>query len=210
MPRSRSGCREELHPPIPPKMGLFGLSWRRRVLYQLHQQLLQVKATGSARGALGDRGWSEGASLAWLESAKLPVGITGRGPDGTGMGDFASAGRSGCGGLRVVSRLAQTPLPSDFPGCAGARRGCGHGMEWVVFLLQLPKPVGSGKGLGLVPGRVWGVSRLCWAGRLCLPKSANGSEEWASRLARRAVPTSPRPLLVSQLKNWLWVGSGSF
>ena len=68
------------------------------------------------------------------------------------------------------------------------------GRRVVVFLLQPPKPVRSGKALGLVPGSVWGVSRRCWGGWLRLPRLENGSERWVPRRARWAVPKSPRPL----------------
>ena len=107
-------------------------------MYQLHQQLLQVKVTGSARGALGDRGWSEGASLVWLESTKLQQGsrdgvLVGQGW-GTSLLRIALAA-AGSRLFHVLCKLCFLPISRVVSVPGGVRPWDGG---WWCFFCSLP------------------------------------------------------------------------
>lgn len=169
-----------------------------------------VTVTGSAPGALGERGQREGAPPVWLESAKIRQESR-VGSWWDGAGDFASVGRSGCGEFRVDPRLVQTPFPSDFPG--GAWRGLATGWSGWRLFCSLPN--------WWDPGRGWGPSLAGFGGRqgcagedgcACQGSKTGGSTGRPGALAGGFPgPHSPWLCLPGlHEQNWLWVGFGCF
>lgn len=158
---------------------------RRRC--QLHQQLPQSRLLGVHQGHWGSVARGRGRLQSGWKAQKSDRN-QGWGLGGTGLGTsllWVALAAASSELIHVLCKLRFLLISRAVPGGVWPR------VERVASLLQPPKPVGSGKGLGPIPGWVWGASRLCWRGRLRLPGFENGREHWASRSAGWGVPRPP-------------------